>query len=271
MKKYLLLKPIYTILFVITCHTQCNGQTQTGLEQMFRCSLLDKSGNLWFGGNGVYRYNASTADFTNFTNSDGLSDNFVSAIIEDKAGNIWFGTTKGVYRYDGKSFTDVTKNEALCNAEINSILEDKNGNFWFGTNGWGVCRYDPSADKTGGKAITHFTTKDGLGSDAVQCMLEDKAGNIWVGERAGSVCQYNSTTGRFTKVNGTCFSSQIMNIIEDKTGNIWFANLYDGLCRYDPLKEKFTHFTDKDGICHNNVTCLFEDKKGKHLVRQRLR
>lgn len=93
-------------------------------------------------------------------------------------------------------------------------------------------------------------------------MLEDKTGNIWVGERAGSVCQYNLTTGRFTKVNGTCFSSQIMNIIEDKTGNIWFANLYDGLCQYDPLKEKFIHFTDKDGICDNNVTCLYEDKTG---------
>lgn len=127
MKKYLLLKPIFSILFVIACHTLCNGETQTDFENMFRCSLLDKSGNLWFGttGKGVYRYNAATADFTNFTTSDGLSDNFVSAIIEDKAGNIWFGTTKGVCRYDGKSFTDATKNEALCSEDINTILEDK--------------------------------------------------------------------------------------------------------------------------------------------------
>jgi ligand-binding sensor domain-containing protein len=264
MIKYFTLKPIYSILFVIACHTLCSGQTKTGLEQMFRCSLLDKSGNLWFGttGKGVYRYNAATADFTNFTKREGLSDNSVSAIIEDKAGNIWFGTANGVCRYDGKSFAEITKNESLCNRDINAILEDKNGNFWFGTNGWGVCRYVPSADTVGGIPVTNFTMKDGLGSDAIQCILEDKAGNIWFGERAGGVSRYESASSRITKVKGTCFSSQIMSIIEDKTGNIWFANLYDGLCRFDPFSSEFTHFTEKDGICGNIVTCLYENKNG---------
>lgn len=53
-----------------------------------------------------------------------------------------------------------------------------------------------------------------------------------------------------------------MEIIEDKAGNIWFANLYTGLCRYDPTSGGFTHFTEADGLCNNNVTCLYEDKKG---------
>jgi ligand-binding sensor domain-containing protein len=130
MIKYLPLQLIYSFLFVITFYAACSGQTASDLEQMFRCSLRDKRGNLWFGtsGKGVYRFNAAIDDFTHFTQHDGLSDNFVSTIIEDKVGNVWFGTAKGVCRYDGKLFIDITKNESVGNEDINAIMEDKNGN-----------------------------------------------------------------------------------------------------------------------------------------------
>jgi len=214
MKKHSLHKPIFAMLLLITCQTLCSGQTKTGLEQMFVRSLRDQSGNLWLCtvGNGVYRYDAFTGHRTILTEREGLCANKVHSIFEDKVGNLWFTTAKGICRYDGKSFTPITIKEGLWNNAVSCILEDKNGNFWFGTNGWGIYRYDPSANKTDGKSVIQFTTKEGLGSDAVQCMLQDKSGNIWVGERAGGVCQYNSATGRFTKAKGTCFSSQIMSI-----------------------------------------------------------
>jgi len=264
MKKYILLKPICSILFVIAYHALCSGQSKTELEQTFVRSLRDKGGNLWFctAGNGVYHYDAVTGVGTILTERDGLCSNNVYSISEDKAGNLWFGTAKGVCRYDGTSFTKIRIKEGLWNFAVNCILEDRNGNFWFGANGWGVYRYNPSVDTANIKSFTHFTTKDGLGSDAVQCILEDNAGNIWFGERAGGVSRYDSASGSVVKVKGTCFSSQIMSIIEDKTGNIWFANLYDGLCRYNPVTSEFTHITEKDGICHNHVTCLYEDKNG---------
>jgi ligand-binding sensor domain-containing protein len=208
-------------------------------------------------GNGVYRYDAVTGKFTNFTKQDGLNDNNIESISEDKAGNLWFSTEHGVCRYDGKSFTDISAKEGLFKFDINCIFEDRIGNIWIGSNGWGVCRYNPVSG-----AVTNFTKEQGLGSNAVQCILEDKAGNLWCGERAGGVSRYDTATGRFTKVDGDgCFSSQIMDIKEDKAGNIWFANLYDGLCRYDG--KSFTHITEENGLCNNVVTCIYEDKKGK--------
>jgi len=264
MRKYSILKPMYSILFVIACCALCSGQAKMELEQTFVRSLCDNGGNLWFvtNNNGVYRYDAVTGVRTILTEREGLCANNVYGISEDKAGNLWFGTEKGVCRYDGTSFTNVTIKEGLWNFAVNYILEDRSGNFWFGTNGYGVYRYDPSAEMASMKYLTHFTTKNGLGSDAVQCILEDRAGNIWFGERAGGVSRYDSASGSVAKVKGTCFSSQIMSIIEDETGNIWFANLYDGLCRYDPVTSGFTHFTEKDGVCHNHVTCVYEDREG---------
>jgi ligand-binding sensor domain-containing protein len=232
---------------------------------MFRCSLKDKVGNLWFGtiGKGVYHYDAVSGVFTNFTKQDGLNDNHVEAICEDKAGNIWFGTEQGVCSYGfpkggtaGKSFTNMSEKVGLLKYEINCITEDRNGNIWIGSNDRGASSYHPVSG-----VITHFTKEQGLGSNGVQCIFEDKAGNIWLGDRETGVCRYDSASGRFSKVYGEgCLSTQIMGMIEDKKGNIWFANLYAGVCYYD--RKSFTHFTAKNGFCNDTVTCIYEDKKG---------
>jgi ligand-binding sensor domain-containing protein len=96
----------------------------------------------------------------------------------------------------------------------------------------------------------------------VQCILEDKAGNLWLGERAGGVSRYDSITGKFIKVNGSCFSNQIMAIVEDNSGSIWIANLYDGLCKYDPVSGTYRHITKEDGLCHPFLSCAYKDKTG---------
>ena len=280
MRKYFLLGQICSLLLLISS-TACFGQAN---GYFFRCSIRDKAGNLWFGnyGAGVYRYDAVSRGFTNFTKQDGLSDNNIESVYEDKTGNIWFGTENGVCRFDpttlvsGKSlpagqsgFTDFSTKEGLSRFHVNCILEDRVGNIWIGSDGWGVFRYNPAADKAGGKSVTNFTKEQGLGSNAVQCILEDKAGNLWFGERAGGVCRYDpsaelrtgSDSGRFIKVNGDgCLSDQIMNILEDKSGNIWFVNLYGGVCQYNG--KSFTHLTKENGLCNDTICCMYEDKKG---------
>ncbi|MEO8068043.1 MAG: two-component regulator propeller domain-containing protein [Flavobacteriales bacterium] len=116
------------------------------------CMKEDHDGNIWIGtvGSGVRRYSRSLADlvtydgpsFVNFTTSDGLHSNNVSAILEDKKGDLWFATGSGVSRYDGKTFTHFTTKEGLCSNHVWTIVEDRTGNLWFGTRKDGLCRYD---------------------------------------------------------------------------------------------------------------------------------
>ena len=195
MKKIYLHNQIYSFLFLIFI-TPCFGQTD---GNMFRCGIRDKTGNLWFSniGKGVYRYNAVSSIFTNFSKKDGLNDNNIESIFEDKAGNIWFANLyNGVCRYDGKSITHFTEKNGLCNDTITYIYEDKKGNIWFGIEGskWGaprggVCRYD-------GKSFTHYAIKNGFGNVGVWTIVEDNDGNIWVGSRNG-LFRYHSPSGRF--------------------------------------------------------------------------
>ena len=48
--------------------------------------------------------------------------------------------------------------------------------------------------------------------------------------------------------------------LKDKTGNLWFVASGRGVYRYDG--KTFTNFTKKDGLCNNNVSCIYEDKTG---------
>jgi ligand-binding sensor domain-containing protein len=76
--------------------------------------LVDKAGNVWFGGQehengfegdgGVWCYDGKA--FRNYGTKDGLGNYSVWCIVEDRSGYIWFGTrNNGLYRFDGKSFT----------------------------------------------------------------------------------------------------------------------------------------------------------------------
>ena len=70
--------------------------------------IEDKKGNLWFGGDGIHRYDGKT--FTHFSTKDGLINPWVWSILEDKSGNLWIGTREtGLYLFDGKTFINYSE------------------------------------------------------------------------------------------------------------------------------------------------------------------
>ncbi len=100
-------------------------------DENIRSIFQDSKGNYWYGTNaaGVYRYDGKT--LTQYTVSDGLSDNQVQSIQEDEMGNLWFGTGLfGVSKFDGKTFTTFSHNEMLL---INKETENKPepNSLWF--------------------------------------------------------------------------------------------------------------------------------------------
>ena len=50
--------------------------------------------------------------FTHLTTNDGLSQGYVTAILQDRRGFMWFATRDGLNRYDGNAFV-VYKNLSL--------------------------------------------------------------------------------------------------------------------------------------------------------------
>ena len=54
--------------------------------------------------------------------------------------------------------------------------------------------------------------------------------------------------------------NNLMHIFEDKNNNYWFGSSGEGVYRFDG--KNIIHYTTKDGLCHNQIGKIQEDKSG---------
>ena len=295
-------KPTYSLLFILTFWTSCNGQTKaepqtvnnielkallpgqsvlirTAISNEYediKCGLQDAKGNIWFGttSEGVYRYDGKL--FTQFTVKDGLSHNCVWSMMEDNAGNIWFGTTDGICRYDGKnivpipiplSIRPVVNNNYYSNQSTKntawSIMQDKSGKIWFGTGDGVYCYF--------GSTFTRFLNNDGvvnkdsLRLKMVDGMIEDRNGNIWFA--SGMPPGYEG----FCRYDGKmveCFKPKnegwIRNVVKSKNGNLLLATRHFGVWVYDG--KSFIDYMQPKDLIKPSLNYILEDKAGNLWV-----
>lgn len=226
------------------------GDVVTGIAE-------ESTGNLWFGTHsGASRYDGSA--FTGFGSAEGLRGSGCKVLV-DRNGTVWAGTSDGVFRLVGERFTAFEvpipaieePSYKMAPGKIWDLFEDSKGHIWFARDGYGACKYDPSATlRTGGRTFTHFTKKDGLCSNNVASIAEDKHGHIWFGSitsdfpkyiEEGGVSRYDpsaslrtggKTFTQFADVDGLT-KNDIYNLYPDRAGNIWIGAVRKGAYRFD--------------------------------------
>lgn len=89
--------------------------------------------------------------FNRLTTNNGLSNNYVSSIIQDRFGFLWFGTDDGLNRFDGYEFkvyrNNPSDNNSISDNSIWTLSMDDSGKIWIGTKTGFVNCYDPKLDK----------------------------------------------------------------------------------------------------------------------------
>ena len=182
--------------------------------------------------------------FTHLTTNDGLSQAYVTAILQDRVGFMWFATRNGLNRYDGNTVL-VYKDEpgdtnSLSSNFIQALMEDARGYLWLGTN-TGLDRFDPTSERFV-RYLHDASNTNSMGGALVKSIVEDSRGHVWLGTEDAGLDELDPTTGMFTHYRDDGdghFVGRITQVIAGMHGEIWFVG-ERGLFQLSPATGQIT-------------------------------
>ncbi|HEX7493620.1 MAG TPA: two-component regulator propeller domain-containing protein, partial [Bacteroidales bacterium] len=197
--------------------------------------------------------NGSSYYFRHYRNETGLSNNSVSACIQDRKGFIWFGTKEGLNRFDGFQFKiflhGPSVSNCLANNFITALYEDADGWIWIGTSK-GICYYKPDNDCFG---TIKYEDKDIEG--LILDVKADTKNCIWFTTSSG-IYKYEKEKNKLSFYPSTEFFPPL-NIYLTSGGDIWVCADNGKIYKYDTRNDNFLGY---------NVLTEREISASVHLV-----
>ncbi len=258
--------------------------TPSMADDNIRALAVAKDGSVWAATDGGGLLHYKDGRFRSFGPSDGLTNEFVTSVLEDRRGDVWAGTNRGLFRLHGERFERVDTELHLANIAFFGLYEDRGGRVFAGGPG-GVfrienrklIRYDMKNEvyQIGGasdgslwlgtshglritgnvkEGSTRFQTRKMIG--AIQ---EDHAGNMWVGTIGDGLSLVQD--GRETAFRAPIAlpNDSISAILEDREQNIWVGTA-DGLVRMSAADVGLLN--SGDGLADENVSTVYCDHHG---------
>lgn len=229
---------------------------------------------------------AQDVNFKHLTSDNGLSQNFISSILQDSKGFMWFGTKDGLNRYDGYSFVvyqhDPFDTTTISANYITALFEDRHGYIWVGTLNGGLNCYDRNTE------IFHHIYYRSVGLDnfntnEIKSIAEDKNGNIWIATRNDRLFRIipnhknlfavTYTQYRHEENNSKSLSSNnTTTLFRDSKGILWVGT-DNGLNKFDLNSDSFTHFKIQvknskapSSQYDQSVSAIYESKNGAFWI-----
>ncbi len=155
-----------------------------------RTLKVGTSGDIWFGGDGVWRFNPKTNQSSSYfykeKNKGDHTPKAINSLYFTTSGTLWIGTQNGLRALDTVTNTvkrynhDPEDSSSLSHGYVTSLAQDEKGFLWVGTYGGGlnVLNIDKGVFK-------HYTTSNGLKNDVIYGILIDQQGFVWFTSNAG--------------------------------------------------------------------------------------
>jgi signal transduction histidine kinase/ligand-binding sensor domain-containing protein len=180
--------------------------------------LRDVDGGLWIGRQHQGLLYLHDGQVQQFSRGDGLSGEFVFALLQDREHNVWVATINGLDRFRRLVVSTVSPTEGAGGARVSSVVAAGDDTMWLATVA-GLVRFRDG----------RFTMPllDPRVARQPAALYEDSAGRLWVSSAAGLSFV---SKGISTRIEGVG-PGYIHAITEDGDGNLWVADQERGLFR----------------------------------------
>jgi signal transduction histidine kinase/ligand-binding sensor domain-containing protein len=261
-----------------------NLSIDDGLCQSYVFSILqDSEGFMWFGTNeGLNKYDGNEFVHYKFelTDSNSLSGNNITSLVEISDNNIWIATQDGginIFNKQSGKFEHINSNnyKRLKNNTVNIIFEDSKKNIWIGTNR-GLGKFDKHSNNFLYE-IYILPVKHSLDTVSITAFHEDAANNIWVGTSTGELFKIVNKTDEVVEIlprnNIEILKlNKIGSILRDKVNEhlLWLIT-ENGLFKFDIIIEKIEKIDlgtqeninfNKGIIDYNNIIWIGSSSSG---------
>ena len=242
---------------------------------------------MWFGTrDGLNRYDSY--EFSQFKyqaeDSNSISNNTISSLLEDQQGIIWIGTEGGgLNSYHQKSgkfsryMHDPGQTTSIPNNYVSAIAEADDGNLWLGTRS-GLSLFNARQG-----VVQHFNIpiepEENKEIIAVNDIWKDAEGLLWLATEGAGLVRFDTVQAEFKPFRHDSNDSSsigadiVNNILEDRQGRLWLGSWGFGMNQFDKKTEKFVHYLSQpdvpNGLPSNNIFAITEDYTGNLWVGTR--
>lgn len=271
-KKLLFLVSVFISIGIVPSYLiSQNGNFVTyGLEDGLVMSQIetitqDEEGYLWVGTiAGLSRYDGFK--FVNYTQKEGLAEDWItnSTLLEN--GNVLFGHWGGglsLFDKKGDSLIDLKVEKYSKYRLITALVQDKSGKIWVGTENAGLFTYD--IEKGEGVRID-----EGLISNNVTDLIFDAYDNLWVAtDRGITILDPNGGSKGKVIANFTDEQMNMANIncmLLPFKNEMWLGTSDKGIVKlkfnneYKINPEKINFVNAESGLSSNNIKTLYQDQ-----------
>jgi ligand-binding sensor domain-containing protein len=191
---------------------------------------------------GLSTYNGTwSSRHTNLNNiSQGLMDDYITAVEYDHLGNLWLGYSGGIQVYNGVYYQVIRDQQLLKETRIHD-LQRWNNDMWIATGHAGIHRY-----RNGEWTWFQPMTKNGPGFYEIDSMTLDTGSNslvmatknegLWIVRNQDDPVSFEMVAGKDTD------AGQMEQVKRDPLGGVYFFN-----------PEKIIHYDTASGF-HNVLT-----------------
>ena len=194
---------------------------------------------------------------------DGLSNNYVTNIVQDRQGCIWIATEAGLNRFNGKDFTVYnTHNSNIAGDALTRLLYNREDNeLWIGTK-TGISLLDCNTQE-----FAHSTPLDSIDMNNNIVSISPAAdGGIWIGNHYGKIVHYNPKSGKVTSLSGDNIKglpNSHWSVFDNGKGQLYVGHANQGMSIIDlksgSLKRYLNNSNHPKSLPGNSVYSICKD------------